>query len=112
MEMRARRAANLHDPLDFGTYLCSNIFNRFFHYKRGKRSKSTLERMPTVDLIEEYGTRFGSLDVDYFGSITWLFPLLRRILSTDKLIAFSDNIDKIFNIKKSAFKFTMKVTKS
>lgn len=103
-----------------GTYLALDslnhnpiyIFNRYLHFKRGRRSKSTLERMPTVDLIEEYGRRFGAVEVTYFGSITWLFPILKRFLSKDRLDAFSDSIDKKFNIKKSAFKFTMKATKS
>ncbi len=109
---RVLKSGGIYLALDSLNHNPIYIFNRFLHFKRGKRSKSTLERMPTVDLIEDYGERFGALDVNYFGSITWLFPLLKMFLGVENLLAFSDIIDKKFNIKKSAFKFTMKVTKS
>ena len=49
--------------------------NRYLHYILGNRSKSTLKRMPTLDLISHYALRFSNLEVSYFGSITWLFPI-------------------------------------
>jgi len=85
--------------------------NRFIHYLYGDRTKSTLKRMPTVDLINNYGEKFGNIDVKYFGLITWTFPLLSKFLSEDLLFKFSNWVDQIFNIKYSAFKFTMIVKK-
>jgi len=82
-------------------------FNRYVHYLRGNRSRSTLIRMPTISLIEKYTKKFGYAEVRYFSSITWLFPILSKILSEKKVCTFSNYIDKVFNIKKSAFKFTM-----
>jgi ubiquinone/menaquinone biosynthesis C-methylase UbiE len=85
--------------------------NRYLHFLRGNRSKSTLERMPTVDLINSYAVKFGNMDVAYFGSLTWLFPILTKFFSDESIEAISNRFDTIISVKKSAFKFTMKVTK-
>lgn len=86
-------------------------FNRYLHYLSGNRSKSTLHRMPNIDLISKYIAKFGKGEVAYFGSITYLFPLLRKFKTEESITSLSNSIDKKLNIKKSAFKFTMKVTK-
>jgi ubiquinone/menaquinone biosynthesis C-methylase UbiE len=86
-------------------------FNRFIHYLMGKRSKSTLKRMPDLDLIENYNKRFGSIEVKYFGSLTWLFPIMKIFMTEQQIKIFSQNFDKKFKVKKSAFKFTMKLRK-
>lgn len=86
-------------------------FNRYIHYLRGNRSKSTLKRIPNLNLIRDYKKKFGSINVKFFGSLTWLFPLLRLIMKESQLKNFSNWFDKYFNIKASAFKFVMKVTK-
>jgi len=86
-------------------------FNRNVHYLRGNRSKSTLNRMPTVGLIERYSDKFGYAEVSYFGAITWLFPTLSWIMSEELIASFSNYLDCALKIKKSAFKFTMRVIK-
>lgn len=85
--------------------------NRYLHYMRGNRSKSTLKRMPTVDLINQYALKFSNLEVAYFGSITWLFPILKLFLTDDRILQFSNTIDRRLKITKSAFKFSLKATK-
>lgn len=85
--------------------------NRYIHFLLGNRSKSTLKRMPNIKLIENYESKFGEIKVAYFGSLTWLFPLLRYFLNNEALKKLSHKFDNIINIKKSAFKFTMQVTK-
>ena len=85
--------------------------NRYLHFLLGRRSKSTLERMPTLDLIDSYAVKFGNAEVAYFGSLTWLFPVLTKFLSDESIRVISDRFDKKFNVKKSAFKFTIKVIK-
>jgi ubiquinone/menaquinone biosynthesis C-methylase UbiE len=85
--------------------------NRYVHYLRGNRSISTLKRIPTVNLIEEYTNKFGYAEVKYFGAITWLFPILSNILNEEKITILSNYIDRIFRIKKSAFKFTLMAIK-
>jgi len=85
--------------------------NRYIHFIRGNRSKSTIKRMPNLNLIKDYEKKFGSINVNYYGSITWLFPFLKLILKDFQLKYFSSWFDKNFKIKSSAFKFVMKVTK-
>lgn len=85
--------------------------NRYFHYLRGNRSKSTLLRMPNIKLIKHYEAKFGNLEIKYFGSLVWLFPIIEKFISDKKIKMFSKNFDSKFKIKKSAFKFVMKVTK-
>jgi hypothetical protein len=67
--------------------------------------------MPDLDLIENYNKRFGSIEVKYFGSLTWLFPIMKIFMTEQQIKIFSQNFDKKFKVKKSAFKFTMKLRK-
>jgi ubiquinone/menaquinone biosynthesis C-methylase UbiE len=85
--------------------------NRYMHYLKGNRSKSTLIRMPTISLIDKYTEKFGHAEVRFFGAITWIFPLLSKILSEQAVIKLSNYIDAKFNIKKSAFKFVIMLEK-
>jgi SAM-dependent methyltransferase len=86
-------------------------FNRYMHYLKGNRSKSTLARMPTVSLIDKYTKKFGYAEVKYFGAVTWIFPLLSKVLTEKVMTEFSNWIDVVFNIKRSAFKFVMMAVK-
>jgi hypothetical protein len=81
------------------------------HYLKGNRSKSTLIRMPTINLIDQYTKKFGYSEVKYFGAVTWIFPLLSKVLTEKVMTEFSNWIDVVFNIKKSAFKFVMIILK-
>jgi ubiquinone/menaquinone biosynthesis C-methylase UbiE len=85
--------------------------NRYLHYLLGNRSKNTLKRMPNLTLIDDYKNRFGAIEVKYFGSLTWLLPLLKIFMKESQLKNFSNSFDEKLNIKASAFKFVMKVTK-
>lgn len=85
--------------------------NRWLHYLRGKRTLSTLKRMPTVMLLNEVREKFGNAEIDYFGALAWLNPLLNRFLSEQKTSEVLEYTDKLFSIKKSAFKFVMRVQK-
>jgi ubiquinone/menaquinone biosynthesis C-methylase UbiE len=86
-------------------------FNRYLHYLRGLRSKSTLLRMPTIKTINEYKRKFAKVDVKYFGAVTWILPILNRVLNKNLTYNFSNWIDRIFKIKKSGFKFVMRAEK-
>jgi len=85
--------------------------NRYMHYLKGNRSKSTLIRMPTISLIDKYTEKFGYAEVKFFGAITWIFPLLSKILSEQEVIKLSNWIDIKFNIRESAFKFVIMLEK-
>lgn len=86
-------------------------FNRYMHYLKGHRYKSTLLRMPTISLINKYTEKFGHAEVKFFGSITWIFPLLSKILSEQAVTKLSNWIDAKFNIKGSTFKFVIMLVK-
>lgn len=86
-------------------------FNRFMHYLRNRRSKSTLNRMADINLINKYEAKFGESKVYFFGSITWIFPILKIMLSDSTITNISNWIDKKFKIKKSAFKFVLVLKK-
>jgi len=68
--------------------------------------------MPNIGLIQKYRTTFGDIDVKYFGSISWLIPLISNILSQSACANLSDSIDSLIKVKRSAFKFVMVATKT
>ena len=85
--------------------------NRYINYMLGIRSKSTLRRMPNINLINEYIKKFGYGEVKFFGSITWAFPLLKIVLAEKVITKISNWADQILNLKKSAFKFVLILVK-
>ena len=87
-------------------------FNRYINYIKGNRSWSTLKRMPNVNLIEKYIKKFGYGEVKFFGSITWAFPVLKIVLSEKLITKFSNWVDQILEVKKSAFKFVLILNKT
>lgn len=86
-------------------------FNRYIHFLRGKRSLSTIKRMPNYHLIEKYIKKFGYGEANFFGLITWAFPLLKIFLSPKSILKLSNWVDKHLSIKKSAFKFVLMLVK-
>lgn len=65
--------------------------------------------MPTVDLIISYAVKFGR---SLFGSLTLLVIVLTKLFSVESVSVICDRLGKKIQYKKSAFKFSMKVTKS
>lgn len=87
--------------------------NRYFRYLKGERTRSTLMRMPTVELISKYlSTLDGPSTVRFFGSISWLMEPLSLFCSQEWLSDLSDRIDQFFQVRKSAFKFVLMVKKA
>jgi len=85
--------------------------NRYINYLLGIRSKSTLRRMPNVNLINEYIKKFGYGKVKFFGSIIWSALLLKIMLSEKLITKFYNWVDNIFKINTSAFKFVLILVK-
>ena len=81
--------------------------NRWMHYLRGQRTRSTLIRMPKISLIEQYRVKFGHVDVQFFGGFSWLIPILVPIFNEERVARILDRLDEIINVKKSAFKFVL-----
>jgi ubiquinone/menaquinone biosynthesis C-methylase UbiE len=83
------------------------IINRWIGYYRGTRSLSTLRRMPTLKLIKEYGDKFNIKKLYFFGSLTWLSPILALFLKKEFVGRIFDRFDTLINVKRSAFKFVV-----
>ncbi len=81
--------------------------NRWIDYLRGKRTKSTLINMPTVKRIVSISRNFSITEVFYHGSLSWVMPLISKLIGQDRAAEFSDYIDHLFKIQRSAFKFLM-----
>ena len=81
--------------------------NRWLHYKRGVRTQSTLLRMPTLGRIATIAQVFAETYVRYFGTMTYLMPILARIIGQNRASAISDYMDQVINVHRSAFKFVL-----
>jgi ubiquinone/menaquinone biosynthesis C-methylase UbiE len=86
-------------------------FNRWLHYLKGERTKSTLLRMPSMSTLQRYADKFSKIDVRYFGSISWMIGGLQRIFGTEAAMRLSKMADQVICVKKSAFKIVMVATK-
>jgi ubiquinone/menaquinone biosynthesis C-methylase UbiE len=81
--------------------------NRFLHYLRGRRTLSTLKRMPTLSLISKYESLFGSISCTYFGSFSWLMPSITLLTSEAHAAKVSDYLDRKLPFPCLAFKFVL-----
>ena len=82
-------------------------FNRYMHYLRGNRSLSVIKRTPDLELLQKYKHKFGRTENQFFGSISYLTPLLSAVFGEKMAAKMSDKIDDLVSVKKSAFKFVM-----
>jgi ubiquinone/menaquinone biosynthesis C-methylase UbiE len=98
-----------------GMFLCVDSLNhnpiyrlnRWIHYMKGNRTKSTLLQMPTLKRIQQLSKMFENSDVRYFGSASYLMPLLIRALGQTRAAEMSDRIDRLLRVRRSAFKFVL-----
>jgi len=82
-------------------------FNRYVHYLRGSRSLSVIKRAPDLELLRKYKNKFGHVENQFFGSISYLVPLLNVVFGEKITAKISDRIDSLVGVKSSAFKFVM-----
>ncbi|MCP9823427.1 class I SAM-dependent methyltransferase [Cyanobium sp. L1E-Cus] len=81
--------------------------NRWLHYLRGNRSMSTLKRMPNLARIRALGEGFSSVNVRYFGALSFAMPVVARLLDENTAKAASDRIDQLLDVRRLAFKFVI-----
>ena len=81
--------------------------NRWLHYRRGARTRSTLRRMPDLARIESLGSGFASVNVRYFGALSFAMPALARLCGQKRAQVISDCFDRVTGVKRSAFKFVL-----
>ncbi len=81
--------------------------NRFIHYLKGRRSLSVIRQTPNLKLLQEYDLKFKQTKLYFFGSIVYLAPALSKIFGKEVTARMLNFIDKIFFIKRTAFKFVL-----
>jgi ubiquinone/menaquinone biosynthesis C-methylase UbiE len=81
--------------------------NRWLHYMRGNRSKSTLKRMPDLARIRALSEGFSSVNVRFFGAMSFAMPGIARLFGENTARAASDRIDQLLGVRRSAFKFVI-----
>jgi len=86
-------------------------FNRLIHYLRGRRSLSTLKRMPSLSLINKYQKAFSSVLTRYCGCYTWLVLPLSLFIGQEYSSLIINWLDSHLNIPCLAFKFILVVQK-
>ena len=87
-------------------------FNRFIHYLRRDRSRSTLLRMPDRKLLNSYKASFSEVIVNFYGSFVFLAPLFKLFKITDeKIDRIVKRLDEPSFIQEMAFKFVMSARK-
>ncbi|NTU50499.1 MAG: class I SAM-dependent methyltransferase [Desulfobulbaceae bacterium] len=86
-------------------------FNRWLHYLKGERTKSTLLRMPNMSMIDRYTDKFAKIETQYFGSISWMIGGVQKILGNEAAFSLSNLADRAIGVRKSAFKIVMVTTK-
>lgn len=79
--------------------------NRWLHYLRGIRSRSTLNRMPDLPRIKALGSGFSNVSVQYFGALSFAMPVFALFFGHSNAKKASDWIDQFIGVKHSAFKF-------
>jgi SAM-dependent methyltransferase len=98
-----------------GAFICVDSFNhnpiyrlnRWVQYRRGRRSKSTLLRMPKSTRIDAMRAHYASVEVAYFGAFTWAMPPFARLLGQERAAVLSDALDRLLKVRRSAFKFVL-----
>lgn len=98
-----------------GTFVCVDSLNhnpiyrlnRWIHYLRGERTKSTLLRMPTTARIQSISKGFRKVEVSYFGAASYMMPIIAYIIGQDNSAIVSRMIDRLIRVRKSAFKFVL-----
>lgn len=81
--------------------------NRWVHYRRGERTKSTLQRMPDLARISALSSGFSDLKVRYFGAFSFAMPVIARLTGEANAQMISDRLDERIDAKRSAFKFVL-----
>ena len=81
--------------------------NRWVQNLQGIRTKSTFLRIPTMARIQTIAKEFESVEVRFFGAVSFLMPLLAFMIGQFRAAEVSDAIDRFVNVRRSAFKFVM-----
>ncbi len=80
--------------------------NRYLHFIKGNRTKSTLKRMPNFRLLKKYKYKFGSTLIIFSGALIWILHPLSKFIGYSNSRKISDLFDNLLPNWMS-FKFVM-----
>jgi len=88
-------------------------FNRWLHYLKNGRTLSTLMRMPTIKIFNEFEAYLGQVEYKkFFGIFCFLIPLLMPLCGPTRTALVINRLDRLFYfMSKYAFKFVAVVQK-
>ncbi len=81
--------------------------NRLLHYWRGNRTWSTLQHMPDLARIRMIGCGFSNVTQNFFGSLSYLMPVVAKFVGAEQTQRISDYFDGLIGARRSAFKFVL-----
>jgi SAM-dependent methyltransferase len=81
--------------------------NRWLHYARGKRTKSTISRIPDKTRIRSLSLGFNNSEIFYFGSYLLIMEFLQVFLGPARANQINLKLEKRYPSKKNAFKFVL-----
>lgn len=84
--------------------------NRWIRYRRGMRTRSTLERMPDQSRIASLIRDFKHVEIRRYGSFVFAYPLLRRLWGAERAADLCVRLDHGFGQGRNAFKFVVVAT--
>ena len=81
--------------------------NRYIHYLKRNRSRSTLSRIPDMKRLAIFSSRFESVSINYFGSYLWALSPLIRIFELSTIVKVNNFLESIIPAQRYAFKFVL-----
>lgn len=69
--------------------------NRFMHFLKGNRSRFVNTQIPNISTLKKIHSDFAIKEKKFFGTFTFLYPLLVKFLSEDKIKVLLDYLDKL-----------------
>jgi SAM-dependent methyltransferase len=106
---------------DGGYFICVDSLNhnpfyrlnRWLHYLRKNRTRSTLLRMPTIKIFDEFEAYLGQVKYKrLFGIFSFLIPILNPLFGPTRTALVINRLDRLFYfMSKYAFKFVAVVQK-
>jgi len=81
--------------------------NRWLHYRRGERTKSTLLRMPDLSRIARISQGYSVVDIQYFGAFSFAAPIITKLFDEPRAQRVLDRLDRLIGVKRAAFKFVL-----
>jgi ubiquinone/menaquinone biosynthesis C-methylase UbiE len=87
-----------------------NIFyrlNRFIKFLSGKRTFSSISRIPNLNRLDNLSAHFKSTKLFFYGSYLWVIPVFTYLIGRQRSVTLHNILEKYFPSRKNSFKFIM-----